>query len=351
MTSVEDESGFGITLQPGWNQVGNPYNFELSWDDVIALNDGNENISQIKLYENGLLSEENFLPAFRGGFVFLNGDQSILIKLPPNPSFKNGNRIGDLAWKNNRDIGGDSWFLPLTLSSGRFTSSIQGLGMHPGSEQGFDRYDEPLLPVPAEISGFEMYFPHEGELYDRISRDIVSPAGSHTWEFEVNKSGGSGNMTFSWENETFGNNNFTLILHDEAENRVIDMRTVKTYTFHASGVRKFRVLYGTSEFLKQEIMPLSVHVGEIYPNPFSEELFVPISLPDIDGQYQVDIALSDLNGNLVQQLSSVQVGGGYQNISCEALKNVELSKGFYIIRIHISSEGTREILYRKVLKY
>jgi hypothetical protein len=278
MSEVADESGFGVTLQPGWNQVGNPYNFELSWDDVIALN-GNNNVGRIKTYDSGLLSEVDTLPAFRGGFVFLNGDQSILINLPPNPSFKNGgSRIGDLAWKNNRDIGGGSWFLPLTLSSGKFTSSIHGLGMHPGSEQGFDRYDEPLLPVPAEISGFEMYFPHEGETYDKISRDIVTQADFHAWEFEVNRSGGSGSMTFSWNNKEFGINNFGLILHDEEENRMIDMRSVSSYTFQASGNRKFRVLYGTVERLELETMPLKVHVGDIYPNPFTDELFVPLML-------------------------------------------------------------------------
>jgi len=129
------------------------------------------------------------------------------------------------------------------------------------------------------------------------------------------------------------------------------MRTVDSYTFYASGVNHFKIYYGREERLAREIIPAALDVGDIYPNPFNDELFIPLSLPDLDTSYEVDISLSDLNGNRVQELTHVELGAGYHRIHCDFSKNLNYSKGFYIVRIVISSAAKKEIIYRKVLKF
>ena len=349
-TKFEDESGFAITLQPGWNQVGNPYAFGVSWDDVRLFN-SNPNVGQIKLYNNGLLQEGDQVPAFRGGFVFLGGDQSAFINVPPNPGFKNNRIAGGnhIAGENNIDA--PAWYLPLEVVHGMYRNAISGIGMNPESDPGFDPYDEPLLPVPGEISGFEMYFPHQGEKYEKIARDIVPSSDYHMWEFTVDKYGESGNISLAWDNDYFGDNEYILILVDEANDRMIDLRATDSYTFFASGVHKFKIYYGLEDRLAREIIPTTLEVGDIYPNPFNEELFIPLSLPDIKGSYLVEITLSDLNGNRIQQFSNLTLGAGYQRIQCDLKQNLNYSKGFYIVRILISSGDRKEIMYRKVLKF
>jgi hypothetical protein len=347
---IENGDGFATTLQPGWNQVGNPYNFEISWDDVIDFN-ANPNIGRIKLYENGILTESDMVPAFRGGFVFLAGVQSVFLNIPPNSGFYSGR----VAVKNNlgllNPIDGTDWQLPIKVSFGKYTNSLIAIGMHPESIIGFDKKDEPMLPIPHEISGFDLYFTHQGEKYDKLSRDIVGSEDFYIWDFEVKKYGGSGNITLQWDNKHFGNNLYNLVMIDETIDRMIDMRVKDNYTFYASGVHKFMIFYGTEEQLLTKVLPLSVQVGDIYPNPFKDELTILVSLPDHAGIFHLELSLSDLNGKLIQNLSSIPVNPGYHQIRWKIDQPGKIQEGLYFLKILVASEKEKQIIYRKILKY
>ncbi len=347
---IEDEEGFSTVLQPGWNQVGNPYNFEISWDDVIDFNN-NPNLGRIKLYENGILMESDKVPQFRGGFVFLSGVQSAFLNIPPNPGFKIArlDRNGKLAKPNPKDQAG--WLLPITISSGNYTNRLYALGMHPESLTGFDVKDEPLLPIPHEISGFDLYFVREGESYDKLNRDIVSPAEFQTWVLELNNYNGAGNIILKWDNKLFANNPYELIMLDETNGRMVDMQASDTYTFYATKIHHFRIFYGTKDRLMKEILPLKLQIGEIYPNPFDNELNIPVSIPDQIGPLQIELSLSDLSGRVVQNRSDIQVNPGYQQISWKLDVPDQFLRGFYFLKILIASEKEKQIIYKKILRY
>jgi hypothetical protein len=350
MSRIENDDGFAITLQPGWNQVGNPFNFDISWIDVLDFNASQDSVGMIKTYEDGLLTEVDNVPPFRGGFVFVSGDQSVFVNIPPNPGFRSSRIAGDLLLAGKNPIDQADWRVRLAASFGQYTNNLNTLGMHPESESGFDKNDEPLLPVPHEISGFDLYFTHAGEKYDKLSRDVVRSKDFQTWEMELKKYGGSGNIELKWDNTYFGNNEFNLIMVDETNDRMIDMRATDSYTFFATNVHKFKIYYGTEEKLSREIMPSNMQVGDIYPNPFEDELNIPLSLPDTGTDYEIKVSLSDLKGNQIQQLSSNHLNAGYHLIRCDLSGTDQYVAGFYIVRIVITSTKHKEILYRKVLK-
>jgi hypothetical protein len=131
---------------------------------------------------------------------------------------------------------------------------------------------------------------------------------------------------------------------------MIDMRATDSYTFFATNVHKFKIYYGTEEKLSREIMPSNMQVGDIYPNPFEDELNIPLSLPDTGTDYEIKVSLSDLKGNQIQQLSSNHLNAGYHLIRCDLSGTDQYVAGFYIVRIVITSTKHKEILYRKVLK-
>jgi hypothetical protein len=94
-----------------------------------------------------------------------------------------------------------------------------------------------------------------------------------------------------------------------------------------------------------------MQVGDIYPNPFEDELNIPLSLPDVDINYKVDVSLSDLKGNLIQQFMSNELNAGYHLIKYDLSGTDQYVTGFYIVRIVITSTKHKLILYRKVLKF
>ncbi|MBR9999614.1 MAG: hypothetical protein KFF73_11620 [Cyclobacteriaceae bacterium] len=349
-TRMEDPAGLTILLKPGWNQVGNPYNFNISWNDVILFNAGQE-MNRIKLYNNGELQEADRMPPFSGGFVFSSGEEPVRIHIPPNTAYRNDRVFSRSESAEQNSINSQEWYLSLTVINGKFKNSLNGIGMHPEATPGFDSHDEPLLPVPREISGFDMYFLHPDEKYERISRDIVTSGDFHTWEFEIIKYNSPGDLMLQWENVNFGDNRYELILTDLSGKNQVNMRNENTYSFHARGVHKFRIYYGTRERLSQEIMPMEVEVGEIYPNPFEKALFVPVTLPDEPGSYRLSISVSDLQGRKIQDFSSIELGAGIHEIPCELHESNGNSGSFYIFRINISSGNFEQVVYRKILKF
>ncbi len=347
---IENGNGFAMTLQPGWNQVGNPYNFEISWDDVIDFNN-NPSIGRIKLYENGILMESDKVPPFRGGFVFLSGVQSAFLNIPPNPGFKSAWPSGNARMGIQGHIDQTEWLLPIRVTSGNYSSSVYALGMHPESLTGYDEKDEPLLPIPHEISGFDLYFVREGEIHDKLNRDIVKPAEFQTWILEVKKYNGAGSITLQWENVQSEEDPNKLVLLDEVNGRLIDMQTSDAYTFYAAGIHHFRIFYGTGDRLSTETLPLNLLVGEIYPNPFKDELNIPVALPDHNGPWQVELSLSDLNGKVVQYRSGIHVNPGYMQISWKLNDSHQYLRGFYFLKILIASGREKQIIYKKIMKY
>ena len=290
------------------------------------------------------------MPPYRGGFVFLSGIQSAFLTIPPNPGF-NPARIAE---KNNqaqlKPINGTDWQLKLKASSGGYTNSLNVLGIHPESISGYDIKDEPLLSIPKQIAGFDMYFIRQGEVYDKLNKDIVGPVDFGTWELEVNKHDGSGNITLQWENLRFGDSSYKLIMIDETNDRMIDMQLTDTYSFLARGNHKFRLFYGTEERLSKEILPLSLRVGDLYPNPFEDELYIPVSLPDRPALYRLEMSLSDLNGKVIQVLPGILLNPGYHQISWKMDQPGKIQEGIYFLKILVVTKNDRQVVHRKILK-
>jgi hypothetical protein len=192
-----------------------------------------------------------------------------------------------------------------------------------------------------------MYFPHEGEAYDRLGKDIVPPSEFHVWELEVRTYGMGGIITLEWDKTHFSRSGFKLLLKDTGNDRMIDMGEVGRYSFRSTGVHRFRIYYGTAERLQQEVIPEAIGVGEIYPNPFAGELFIPLALPRSEGPQRVEVALLDPEGRTVRHLSTGVVEPGYQELQ---ISTAGYKSGMYFLRIMVSTATDKQIFYRKIVK-
>jgi hypothetical protein len=50
---VDQQHPYRMQLRKGWNQVGNPYNFTLSWADVRNYNSNPSGLSNLYVFEEG----------------------------------------------------------------------------------------------------------------------------------------------------------------------------------------------------------------------------------------------------------------------------------------------------------
>ncbi|MCK5703671.1 MAG: hypothetical protein KAI29_21085, partial [Cyclobacteriaceae bacterium] len=72
-----------MQLEKGWNMIGNPYPFDMNWNDILNYNGLSNN--ELVLYSfNQKYYETNNLKEFEGGFVFANNNMTLEIPLNSN---------------------------------------------------------------------------------------------------------------------------------------------------------------------------------------------------------------------------------------------------------------------------
>jgi hypothetical protein len=347
---IDSTRGFEIDLIPGWNQIGNPFNMNLYWDDVI-IDNNNLNIGRVKLFYRDTLTEAYDIPPYRGGFVFLAGIQPITVHINPSHVDLHARKRQIVNKDRNNALNQTSWISNLIISNGNLANSLSGFGMHPEADEGKDRHDEVLMPVPMEIIPFELAFNHPDEKYQKFSRDMVQTTDQYIWEFEVKSYNPSQNLTISWENEYFGDNEYKLILNHTGTEKLIDMKEVNAYTFNSSEKEQFRIIFGNDEFINNELKPTHITFGSGFPNPFHDQLTVPFTLPESNSDYLVKVSVYDLTGNLVKQLSNRYYPSGYYTVQWNSLESSsEIQKGIYFIRMETRSKNFNVTMTQKVIK-
>ena len=346
---LDAEGNYTIQLKPGFNQVGNPFNYILNWDDVIGYNnDGN--IGRVKLYSSGTLSEGNSIARFRGGFVYLDGSNTVDVKIPSATSTSSrimkGGLMETLA---GNPIDGKNWALPIDISNGQVSNKLTAIGMSEEAQISKDRLDDILLPVPSSICSYQLYFPHN-EFHDpRFSRDFVPDDEYHVWDVILTSANPGETITLSWDNTNFGNNDKTLILEDAFRQQLINLREEDHYEIKASGDDNFRIYFGNSEDLKTRILPKEISLGNPFPNPFNREVTIPFALPDF-GSMAVRVSIYNTSGSEVAELINSNLSGGYYSATWRPLEGNEgFINGLYLIHLQVNYNGTTKSLTKKII--
>jgi len=175
-TTVPTDSPFMIELQSGWNDIANPWMFDISWDDIN--NPANAVLSELYTYE-GEWSDPTDPPLIMNpwkGYTVRNMESSSrVIFLQPNPA-QTGKEVADTK---------ELWRLTLTAHAGEARDVANHLGVSEGAEIEWDIHDhvEPS-PVGEYVT---VTFPHrdwEKYPYD-YTVDFRPPENTLAWEFAV----------------------------------------------------------------------------------------------------------------------------------------------------------------------
>ena len=334
---------YTITLQPGCNLIGNPYNFALDWPAVLAFNNQDAELLRLKVFNDGF-REASRLDAFQGGLVINpNEGQPITLALPVNVSnLPNGRSTGVAQQKPSTP----GWEVALTLSSGALTA--QGsVGMRPDAQPGFDRHDD---FTPPRLTGFPELTSYHPEFFlPKFSHDIVPVALQHVWQWEVVTHQPHQEVTLRWEPKGLDKVSQTLTLVDEQQVRAVDMRQQSHYTFRVSqaGTYSLQVVYGSPD--EAGVAATQVQVGQVYPNPATDRIHLPVRLPD-GGLQDATLEVFDATGRLVDR-QEYHLRPGYHTLLWQRSKATlrATPAGLYLYRLRFENAG-RIVSGRVLLK-
>jgi len=332
---VDDLTPFTINLASGWNLIGNPYNFRVSWTDVLAANSNPAGVgTQLKLFSGGVLTDGTLLEKYRGAFVFSNN--AVAIKIPVTRNTALGGRMNQ---ENKIASGLDQkiWEVKLFLTQGLLSNELGGIGMHPqATVKGKDAFDEVSVPLPEGLSFFELAYPHP-EVFANFNKEFVPTQENFTWDFDVKRSL-SGNIDLKWDNHYFGDNDKQLMLLDPSSLQVIDMKINNSITLTES-TKKIRILYGSMDYIQTSLDKELPWLGNPYPNPARAEVSIPFRVPESADQANVKIKVFNSQGLEAVTLIDAQVAKG--NYEVKWMPSV--AAGLYLVRMQLGETEMRTV--------
>lgn len=325
---------YEIVLSPGWNQIGNPYTYDVSWSDVQALNDIDV---ELKLF-NGSFINGNILPAFSGGFVNWQNSSDFTLRIPTTSLSSSQNRI----LKNDAMQG---WELNLTLEKDGVINELTGVGMHADSNDDLDSKDQFNLPRFLNFIDLEHKLKFNGY---NVAKDFAAMHNEYVWTFDIVSNLGIEGMEISWQ--TLNNSRFDksneLMLWDPSSGNLIDMKKTNHFQLRNSDGKKMRIIYGSKNYVNSLIEVNKLKISDPYPNPSSGLLNIQYQIPKDQIDSEIVFELFDLKGRLINRnkIKPNNAAHGLLEWNIKETSEKNLS-GVYLLRI----SNDRNSVNKKIL--
>jgi len=338
---IDTKNLFSMALKEGWNQVGNPYPFTMSWDAVRTTNGfDNTQIGDLVVFSGSqdtlVAAVNNQIQAFQGAYVEVLsnvGDVNLSIPIVTGSRTSQENEV---PWGLD-GLDQAEWQVALTLNAPGFSNQLGGIGMRPDASIGMDEFDRTKLPL---IYGFPQLSFSSNTGQRSLTRSIIERQESYHWVFNIEAIDGT-LASLTWENHHFGINDFELMLFDPANSRVINMREYQEYQFIVTGSSKLEIYYGDNNYILEELGAKAVVLGNNYPNPLNDKTIIPFSLPNTYSTYQVKISLIGLDGRYLETISQGYYPPGFHKIEwrIDSDTGIVLKSGVYLYRIDVQADN------------
>lgn len=344
---VHSSNPYVMQLKKGWNQVGNPYNFNISWNDVRAYNKQPEGLGNLRVFDNGFNSSD-ILSRFSGAYVFADEAMDIQIPVLKNKA-ANGGRLA-AGTEGNFDEHA-LWQVNFSLQSKEMNYSLGGLGMHPEAHISKDRFDD--ITVPRFIKYLEMNFSHPEYFAPKFTKDIRPVEENQVWDFTVEANIHPQFINLNWQKylSQHMDRSKQLILYDVTHGKKINLGEQAQYTFYQDSLTVFKLFYGETSFIGEKLQAYETNLFNNYPNPLLGQTFFEFRLSQEAVSYQVRFQVFDLQGRLVATLKEGTMEAGLHQFIWEGKDTAgrSLPAGLYVYKLEAVSVDKSYVFTRKLI--
>ena len=328
--TVSQTASFEMTLEKGWNQIGNPYPFNVNWDKIKESNTA-AGLNSIWLFEEGSYLKKDVLATWKGAFVFSDNGGKITFPISSKTSAP-----GRVADDFNPSIDDENWQVPIALKVGGI-QTVSSIGMHTGASSSKDKYDE--IAVPRFHDFVEMKTKHPEFFAPDFSTDIVPSGKEHDWSFDV-ESTLDGSAQLSWDHRSLSNQKSGLYLVDIANQVWIDMKLMGNYTFELKDKHQIKIMYNKEGYIN----PGFTLIGHAYPNPFTNKVTVPVIIGE--DRTSAELQIFDMMGKPVKTIREFFEKKGLYQMDWNN-QGDEVESGVLLYRVMVNDQLTK---MRRIVK-
>jgi len=329
-------------IRAGWNLIGNPYDMDINASDFFAANPDLR--QQLEYWNGASYTNESVLEPYKGYFVNNEGSSTQVV-FPI--SSASGNRVANNEVVRN-ELSESNWGVVLNVKSGPLQSERTHFGIAPEALDEKDQLDQ-VMP-PNAFTFANLSFAVDGE--QPLIKSIVENTSNYKWSAKFESNLEHEIITFEWDNSYWGNNDLTIVLYDKKREKIINMREQTNYQFRNTGEQEFEFIYGTEQFIRENVVPAAIEVST-YPNPFRGETTIEFALPDSDTQYNVTLNIYNSTGQWVTTLVDGVFTKGFYDAKWDGrnASGTELNQGIYIYKLVATDEsGSKQKSGRLIIR-
>ena len=344
-SSIPASQSYSISVNGGWNQIGNPFNFPVSWDSVLAENNFNPPPTLYEYDGAGYQPRIEMLPQ-KGYFVKIPGSGSLSLIIPAVDN-TSGSLKTSLSKIEKKLVTREAWQFNFKVQSGELYDALNTFGIGRQTEV------ESELPYIGNFikSTFISDNRTQSELMSEIKASNLQ--GDYLWNFEVesNLNGEEAIIDLSSLSELSAFYNYALI--DRTSHFYFIPSAENQYLFRfeinsEKDTHHFSLLVGSQEYIEKSIRGLSIlsnqlHLAQNIPNPFNPETNLSFILPAKNGtsqSYPVSLNIYSPEGTLVRTLVHQNMSSGYYSLLWDGRNNkkVFVNSGVYLYQLKVGSQ-------------
>ncbi len=338
--SFDVENGWSInssqpvyyTLQPGWNQVANPFAFPVS-DDTL----GNTDLLEPPVFYDGneYKYEQPILYPWEGYFVYNTSTVPVEISIPPVEA-----NLALLPKTKSRfeTVSEDGYLLQLSakMSDTKLVDTQNYIGFSSLASDDKDKFD--LFEAPPIGEYLQVSIMENKNRFASNFKSVTEQG--HQWDIEISLSEFIKKPIEITLIET-GKlpDDFKLFVLDRNYISSIPIKN-KNFTIEINRkypIRNIKLMIGTEEFAQQNnenipLVPIEYKLKQNYPNPFNAETVIQYQLAK---RTLVELTIYNILGRKVLTLINEIQMTGFHSIHWDGLNETKtaVASGVYFYRI------------------
>ncbi len=339
VTSLENP--YTISLNQGWNMIGNPYAFNVDLTNHISAS-GDVEMTLYKYDGNGYVSKTDMTPG--DGYWIWSNEEGASLEFDHKPS----------GGSQKQMTGG--WQFNLSAVIYGYHDSENRLGTHPLADDerdGMDAHEPPVIGDYVQLAFDNTDWTDEGIYSKDIRKEGQS---SYTWDVDV-KSNIAGQISINGLNTSYIPSEYDAVLID-LENRVQhNLRSGEVYNYVSIGAEQphnFQVIVGLPENVSKSIeslgiLPTEFSVDQNVPNPFNPITSIRVQLVE-DARVTMKI-FNILGEEVLTLIDNEFMKSGHRQVIWNGRDNFnrQLPSGLYLYQtVILNNQG--KLLYMNTNK-
>lgn len=348
------EGFFPIQLDSGYNLIGNPFPYRVSWANSRRPSSDSVESWLWKFDGTGFQQEGNVMEPFTGYFLkSLRRGVTIAI----NPADISPGIVMPKTERTMREFAQGEWELAISASNGIGSDNDNIAGVLRSAKEEWDAED--FSEPPAAPTDYLVVSFNHGDWKNnpgRYAGDFrpVHQEGNY-WDFDIASAKSEAIVTTEFSKAGNIPAGFEICLVDMTTERVTNITSSMSYQFKLrenESSRSLRLVVGTQKFIADNtngipIIPLAYSLAQNFPNPFNPSTTIQYVLGH---SAHVELVVYNMLGQKVKTLYSGVKGLGTYVAEWDGTNNdgQKVSSGIYFYRLHTDEfSDARKMVFLK----